>query len=223
MTRLLTGQCHLKGPLLKLGLLDSPRCDRCKQASETASHFFCDYEALLVLWFRHLGCHFLKSVEFANIFISKILKFVESEGLLNPYAMDSTKNKKQLRWKLYCHAHLMYSSLLYSTQLCSALLYRTIVYWLYCTLLFCTLLHSALLWSAVLYYSVLNCTLLYSILLYSALLCYAVLCSAVLYSTLPYSTLLYSTLLSSPLFYSAVLYYTFCSLKYQTYNLSAMF
>jgi hypothetical protein len=73
MTRLLTGQCHLKGPLLKLGLVDSPRCDRCKQASKTASHFFCDCEALVVLSFRHLGCHFLKPDEFANISISKIL------------------------------------------------------------------------------------------------------------------------------------------------------
>jgi hypothetical protein len=32
------GHCHLKGHLCKLALVDSPRCDRCKQAFETASH-----------------------------------------------------------------------------------------------------------------------------------------------------------------------------------------
>jgi hypothetical protein len=27
MMRLLTGQCHLKGPVLKLGFIDTPRCN----------------------------------------------------------------------------------------------------------------------------------------------------------------------------------------------------
>jgi hypothetical protein len=38
MTGLLTGHCHLKGHLFKLGLVNSPKCNRCKQASETASN-----------------------------------------------------------------------------------------------------------------------------------------------------------------------------------------
>jgi hypothetical protein len=38
MTELLTGHCHLNGYLFKLGLINSPECDRCKQASEMASH-----------------------------------------------------------------------------------------------------------------------------------------------------------------------------------------
>jgi ribonuclease HI len=42
LTGLFTGHCHLKGHLFKLGLADSPECDRCKQASETASHFLGD-------------------------------------------------------------------------------------------------------------------------------------------------------------------------------------
>jgi hypothetical protein len=46
MTGLLTGHCHLKGHLFKLGLVNSPKCNRCKQASETASHVLCDCEAL---------------------------------------------------------------------------------------------------------------------------------------------------------------------------------
>jgi len=36
MTGLLTGHCHLKGQLFKLGLVDSPWCDVCQQASEVA-------------------------------------------------------------------------------------------------------------------------------------------------------------------------------------------
>ena len=59
MSALLTGQCHLKGHLLKLGMLDSPRCDRCHQVFETASHILCDCEALVVLRFRHLSHSFL--------------------------------------------------------------------------------------------------------------------------------------------------------------------
>jgi hypothetical protein len=42
LTGLFTGHCHLKGHLFKLGLVDSPECDRCKQASETASHVLGD-------------------------------------------------------------------------------------------------------------------------------------------------------------------------------------
>ena len=153
MTRLLTGQCHL------LGLVDSSRCYRCKQASETATHFFffCDCEALVVLRFRHLACHFLKPDEFASISISKVLQFVESEGLLNVYAKDCTKSRKRPRWKVYCCAHLTYSSLLYSDS----------------TVLYCTLLSSPLLSSPLL-----SSSLLYSILLFTTLLNSSLLCSA---------------------------------------------
>jgi hypothetical protein len=61
MTGLLTGHCHLKGHLFKLGLVNSPECERCKQASETASHVLCDCEVLATLRFRHLGRRFMKS------------------------------------------------------------------------------------------------------------------------------------------------------------------
>jgi len=49
-----TGHCHLK-ELCKLGLVKSPECERCKQASEKASHVLCDCEALAALRFRHLA------------------------------------------------------------------------------------------------------------------------------------------------------------------------
>jgi hypothetical protein len=55
MIGLLTGHCHLKEQLCKLGLVKSPECERFKQASETASHVLCDFEALAALRFRHLA------------------------------------------------------------------------------------------------------------------------------------------------------------------------
>ena len=82
MTGLLTGH-SFKRVLNKLGLVDSPGCDRCKQASQMASHVLCDCEAQEVLRFRHVGHHFLKPGDFADISISKVLYFVQSEVLLN--------------------------------------------------------------------------------------------------------------------------------------------
>ena len=60
MTGLLTGHCHRKGHLFKLGLADSPRCDRCKQATEMATHVLCDLETQALSRFRHLS-HFLET------------------------------------------------------------------------------------------------------------------------------------------------------------------
>jgi hypothetical protein len=94
MMGLLTGHCHLKGHLLKLGLVDSPTGDRCKQASQTTSHFLCDCEALAILRFRHLGNHFLKPGDFAEISITKVPNSVPSVGLLEAYAKGCTKDRK---------------------------------------------------------------------------------------------------------------------------------
>jgi hypothetical protein len=65
------------------GLVNSPKCDGCKQASETTLHILCVCEALATLRFRHLGCHFMKLGDFEDIFISKILHFFQSVELLN--------------------------------------------------------------------------------------------------------------------------------------------
>jgi len=83
----------------------------------------------MVLLFRHLGCHFLKPGEFANISISNILQFVESEGLLKVYATDSTKNKKtaEVEGLLPCPPNVFFSTLLYSTLLGSAVLCCTVL------------------------------------------------------------------------------------------------
>jgi hypothetical protein len=73
LTVLLTGHCHLKGHLFELGLVNSPGCDRCKQASEMATHTFFVTEVLATLRYRHLGCHFMKPGDFDDISVSKIL------------------------------------------------------------------------------------------------------------------------------------------------------
>jgi hypothetical protein len=83
MTGLLRGHFHLKGHLFKLKLVKSPKCDRCLQASETASHVLCDSKALATLRFRHLGHHFMKPGDSGDISVGKILHFVQGAGLLN--------------------------------------------------------------------------------------------------------------------------------------------
>jgi hypothetical protein len=83
MSALQTGNCHFKGHLLKLGMVDSSGCDKCHQALETVPHFLCDCKALVVLRFRHLSHHFLQPDNSANMSASKTLHFVQSEELLN--------------------------------------------------------------------------------------------------------------------------------------------
>ena len=60
MTGLLTGHSHWKKYLFKLQVADSPRCERCKQATEMASHIFCDLETQALLRFRHFS-HFIET------------------------------------------------------------------------------------------------------------------------------------------------------------------
>jgi hypothetical protein len=83
MTGLPTGNCHLKGHLFQLRLTDSPHYNRYKQAFEMVSNALCDCETLAVLRFRHLGQHFLKLGDFANISVSKVLHCVKHVVLLN--------------------------------------------------------------------------------------------------------------------------------------------
>jgi hypothetical protein len=73
LTGLFTGHCHLKGHLFKLGLVDSPECNRCKQASETASRVLCNCEALAALRLRYVGHCFMKPGYFKDISVSRVL------------------------------------------------------------------------------------------------------------------------------------------------------
>jgi hypothetical protein len=50
--RLLTGYCHLKGHLFKLGLVNSPRFERCLEEEESDTHILCDCEAIAYIWFH---------------------------------------------------------------------------------------------------------------------------------------------------------------------------
>jgi hypothetical protein len=51
---LLTGHCHLKGHLFKLGLTDDPIGERCLDEEESATHILCGCEAVAHVRFRHL-------------------------------------------------------------------------------------------------------------------------------------------------------------------------
>jgi len=83
LTGLLTEHCHVKGHLFKLGLVNSYKCDTCKEASEMASHILSDCESSATLRYRHLGHHLMKSCDFEDICVSKILHFVQGVGMLN--------------------------------------------------------------------------------------------------------------------------------------------
>jgi hypothetical protein len=56
---LLTGHCHLKWHLFKLGLSDCPTCERCQEKDETAMHVLCECEALAHRRLLHLGQYFM--------------------------------------------------------------------------------------------------------------------------------------------------------------------
>jgi hypothetical protein len=79
---LLTGHCHLKGHLFKLGLTDDPTCERCLQEDESATHILCDCEAIAYLRFRHLGQFFMEPSDFYEAPIIKVLHFIRSVGLI---------------------------------------------------------------------------------------------------------------------------------------------
>jgi len=98
-----------------LGLVNSPKSDRCKQASQTASHILCACVALatltliLLTWkiwwapnnankwqmgfnsafkglrFRHLGCHFMQPGDFEDTSVNRMLHFVQGVGLLDAW------------------------------------------------------------------------------------------------------------------------------------------
>ena len=78
MKRLLKGNCHLKGHLFKLELVDSPRCNRCKQAIEMTSHVLCNSEAVAVFRLGQLQIRWL-----CQHIPQQVLHFAQSVGLLN--------------------------------------------------------------------------------------------------------------------------------------------
>jgi hypothetical protein len=79
VTGLLTGHCHLKGRLFKMGLTNSPICERFLEKDESATHIQWDCEAIAYLRFRH---HFMEPGDLQDSPICKILHFIRSVGLL---------------------------------------------------------------------------------------------------------------------------------------------
>jgi hypothetical protein len=59
--------------VFKLGLVDGPECDGCNRHLKEP-RTFCDCDTLTVLRFMHMGHYFLKSSDFADISVSKILQ-----------------------------------------------------------------------------------------------------------------------------------------------------
>jgi hypothetical protein len=78
---LLTGHCHLKGHLFKMGLMNDPICERCLETDESATHVLCDCEALAYLRFRHLGQFLMEPSDFYDVPTGKVLHFIRSVGL----------------------------------------------------------------------------------------------------------------------------------------------
>jgi hypothetical protein len=78
---LLTGQCHLKGHLFKLGLTNDPICERC-QEDEPATHILCDCEAVAQIRFRHLGQCFMEPSDYYDAPRDKVLHFIRGVGLI---------------------------------------------------------------------------------------------------------------------------------------------
>jgi hypothetical protein len=70
------------GHLFKLGLSNSPTCERCQERNETATHILCECEALACLRLRHLGQYFMEPSDYFDVPTYKILRFIRSAGLL---------------------------------------------------------------------------------------------------------------------------------------------
>jgi hypothetical protein len=68
-----SAHCHLKGHLFKMGLTDSPTCERCLEKDETA---------IAYLRFRHLVHYFMEPGDYQDAPVRKILHFIGSVGLL---------------------------------------------------------------------------------------------------------------------------------------------
>jgi hypothetical protein len=79
---LLTGHCHLKGHLFKLGLINDPICERCQEEDELATHILCDCEAVAKIRFHHVGQFFMEPSDYYDAPIDKVLHFMRGVGLI---------------------------------------------------------------------------------------------------------------------------------------------
>jgi hypothetical protein len=77
-SRTITGHCHLKGRLFKLGLTVDPTCEGFLEEDESATHILCDCEDIAHLRFCHLGQFFMEPGDYYDAPISKVLHFIRS-------------------------------------------------------------------------------------------------------------------------------------------------
>jgi hypothetical protein len=82
VVELLTGHCHLKGHLFKLGLINDPICERCQEEDDSATHILCDCEAVAHTRFRHLSQFFMEPSDYYDAPIDKALHFIRGVGLI---------------------------------------------------------------------------------------------------------------------------------------------
>jgi hypothetical protein len=97
------------GHLVEFGLLDSPECNRYKQASETISLVLDDCEALPLLCFNHLAYHFLT---FGGFVVSSSPALCSKCGAAACLRKGCTEDGKWSRCKFVVVPALMYSRFL---------------------------------------------------------------------------------------------------------------
>jgi hypothetical protein len=57
----------LERHLFKMGLTNSPTCERCLEKDESATHILCDCEAIAYLKCRHLGHYFMEPGDYQDV------------------------------------------------------------------------------------------------------------------------------------------------------------
>jgi hypothetical protein len=87
--------------VFRLGPVDGPVCGSCRQAFQMALHVLCDWGIDCI---RYLGRHFLTTVDFGDIPVTKVPNFVRSVGLLNEWAEWPLKrsNTVDVHASLWC-------------------------------------------------------------------------------------------------------------------------
>jgi hypothetical protein len=66
---------------LRLGLVTSPRCERCLEKEESATHILFDCQATACLRLRHLGYYFMQPSYHHDAALRRVLRFIKSVGL----------------------------------------------------------------------------------------------------------------------------------------------
>lgn len=98
-----TEHCHLKGRLFKLSLVNSPKCNTCKQVSETASHILYDSETLTTIRFRHLEVFFCNQGTLKTSPSSRYCTFFkEQDCQMNGLKIDNSRNAWVTQCPSFC-------------------------------------------------------------------------------------------------------------------------